>query len=60
VTDLEIAHECLRNILDCFIKRNDYWFKLKDNDGQWVDVNEDLQDYLTEAEELLEASDHNQ
>lgn len=60
MSDLELAHDVLRNILDCFLKKNDYWYRMKDNDGKWVDVNEDLNDYLIEAEELLEATDHNQ
>ncbi len=46
--------DALVNLLSCFAKR-DYWWQHKANDGVWVDVSEDLKDYLDEAAELLDS-----
>jgi hypothetical protein len=50
---LEHALYLLQGILECFTKRG-RWISHKDNDGQVVDVSEDLHDYLAEATEFLE------
>ena len=52
---LDTVGELLENVLGCFIKRDGRWFSTKTNDGEWVPVGEDLQDYLEEAEEYVDA-----
>jgi hypothetical protein len=47
--------ELLENLLGCAIKSDGRWYQIKSNDGKWVDVHEDMQDYLEEAELYLDA-----
>lgn len=54
--DLPTAKELLENILSCFSVK-ERWIIHKDNDGKWIDVSEDLHDYLTEAREHLKPED---
>jgi hypothetical protein len=48
--------DMLKSILDCFRKKG-HWFLHKSNDGEWVEVSEDLNDHLTEVEEYLDTED---
>ena len=53
LNDFEHTLELLRSIRDCFFKRGRWWMH-KSNDGEVVEVSEDLHDYLEEADELVE------
>ena len=52
---LNHACELLENLLGCFIKRGGHWYETKTNDAEWVEVNEDLQSFLEETSEFVDA-----
>lgn len=52
MTDYDDMLDLLLLLEDCFVLRDDrYWHKAQDG---WVEVSEDLNDYLAELADLLE------
>ena len=50
--------ELIEHIRGCFYLRGSgHWYKIRTNDGQWVDVDEDLNELLHELGEELDAAD---
>lgn len=49
--------DLLREVVGCFVLTEEHWYLHKSNTGKWVEVNEDLQDLLTQAQETLDAGD---
>lgn len=49
--------ELLRELVGCFVLTEEHWYLHKSNTGKWIEVNEDLQDLLAQAQETLDAVD---
>lgn len=52
------TEDLLRDICSCFQRGERNWFRHKTSDGWWSYVSEDLQFFLVEAAEFLEALEH--
>jgi len=52
--ELTQAVEVIENLISCFRHKRE-WYYHKDNNGQLIEVSEDLHDYLLDAAEYLDS-----